>query len=154
MIIIPFFMVFRAAPGAYGRSHERRPIRAAAASLHHSHSNTGSLTHGARPRIEPAFSWILLGLVSTEPHWKLQESYYFECKLMLLDPHGLVFHCAFVWVLVLASQNKYRRDKNRRKYPKERETVTRSSFEGVLSHVSYKRRRISLDIFCCDKKLK
>jgi len=33
---------FRATPAAYGGSQARGPIRATAASLHHSHSNTGS----------------------------------------------------------------------------------------------------------------
>ena len=35
--------------------------------LHHSSSNTRSLTHGARQGIEPATSWILVRLISTEP---------------------------------------------------------------------------------------
>ena len=35
-----FFWLFRAAPMASGSSHARAPIRAAAASRHHSHSNT------------------------------------------------------------------------------------------------------------------
>ena len=52
---------------AYGSSQAKGSIRAAAASLHHSHSNpgshdmacgnTGSLTHWARLGIEPEFSW-------------------------------------------------------------------------------------------------
>ena len=37
-----FFLLFRAAPSAHGGSQVRGPIRAAAASLHHSHSNAGS----------------------------------------------------------------------------------------------------------------
>ena len=36
------FNFFRAAPAAYGSSQARGGIRAAAAGLHHSHSNTGS----------------------------------------------------------------------------------------------------------------
>ena len=39
-------------------------IRAAVAGLHHSHSNAGSLTHWARPGIEPVSSWILAGFVN------------------------------------------------------------------------------------------
>ena len=39
------FSFFRAAPEAYGSSQARGGVRAAAASLHHSHSNAGSLTH-------------------------------------------------------------------------------------------------------------
>ena len=39
------FGLFRAAPAVYGGSQARGQITAAAASLHHSHSNTGSLTH-------------------------------------------------------------------------------------------------------------
>ena len=65
-----FFLVFsRAAPTAYGGSQARGLIRALAAGLHHSHSNAWSelcvtyitahgnarsLTHRARPGIEPA----------------------------------------------------------------------------------------------------
>ena len=37
------------------------------------HSNTGSLTHWARPGIEPTFSWILLGFVSIAPWLELLE---------------------------------------------------------------------------------
>ena len=37
-----FFWLFRATPVAYGGSQTRGPIGAIAASLHHSHSNTGS----------------------------------------------------------------------------------------------------------------
>ena len=40
-----FFCLFRAAPVAYGSSQARGQIGAAAASLHHSHSNEGSEPH-------------------------------------------------------------------------------------------------------------
>ena len=40
-VLFPFFF-FRAMPAAHGGSQARDPIRAVAASLHHSHSNTGS----------------------------------------------------------------------------------------------------------------
>ena len=40
-----FFLVFRAAPAAYGSSQARGWIRGTAAGLHHSHSNTGSKPH-------------------------------------------------------------------------------------------------------------
>ena len=40
-----FFLLFRAAPVAPGSSQARGLIGAAAAGLHHSHSNAGSLTH-------------------------------------------------------------------------------------------------------------
>ena len=53
------FFLFRAAPAAYGSSHVRGQIRAEAAGLHHSQSNTRSLTHWARPGIEPTSSWRL-----------------------------------------------------------------------------------------------
>ena len=47
LLIIYFFGIglFRAAPTAYGGSQAKGPIQAVAASLHHSHSNVGSLTH-------------------------------------------------------------------------------------------------------------
>ena len=75
---LPFF--FRATPAAYGSSWVRGQIGAAAASLCHSHSNARSephlqtltqlvatpdpLTHWARPGIEPASSWILVGFLT------------------------------------------------------------------------------------------
>ena len=65
---------------AYGSSPARGRIRAAAASLCHSHSNTKSelclhptpqlmatqdpLTHWVGPGIEPAYSWTLVGLLT------------------------------------------------------------------------------------------
>ena len=44
-LIFFFFGLFRAAPGACGNSQAKYQIGAVAANLHHSHSNTGSLTH-------------------------------------------------------------------------------------------------------------
>ena len=43
--IFIYFLLFRATPVAYGSSQARHAIGAAAAGLHHSHSNAGSLTH-------------------------------------------------------------------------------------------------------------
>ena len=63
-----FFLLFRATPTAYGSSQARGRIGAVAAGLCHSHSNTGSLTHWARPGIEPSSSWILVGFNTTEPY--------------------------------------------------------------------------------------
>ena len=40
-----FFLLFRATPVAYGGSQARDRTGTTAAGLHHSHSNTGSLTH-------------------------------------------------------------------------------------------------------------
>ena len=40
-----FFLLFRAAPTIYGSSQARGQIGAAAAGLHHSHSNTRSEPH-------------------------------------------------------------------------------------------------------------
>ena len=48
ILFIYLFLFFRAAPATYGSSQARGPIRAAAASLHHSHSNVGS-----KPRLQP-----------------------------------------------------------------------------------------------------
>ena len=74
-----FFGLFRAIPMAYGSSQARAQMGATAASLCHSHTrfasvtytrahgSTRSLTHWARPGIEPESSWILVRFVSTEP---------------------------------------------------------------------------------------
>ena len=45
IFIYLFVFLFRAAPTAYGDSQASGPIRAAAASLPHSHSNAGSEPH-------------------------------------------------------------------------------------------------------------
>ena len=81
------FSLFRAALAAYGSSQARSQTGAAAASLHHSHWNTGSkpslqptpqlvatpdpltqIKHiyyrGVRPGIERASSWILVGFLT------------------------------------------------------------------------------------------
>uniref|UniRef100_A0A8D1MGK1 Chitinase domain-containing protein 1 n=1 Tax=Sus scrofa TaxID=9823 RepID=A0A8D1MGK1_PIG len=64
----------RAAPTAHGGSQARGRGRAVAADLHPSHSNTRSELPlwlppqlKARPGIEPASSWIPVGVVSVEP---------------------------------------------------------------------------------------
>ena len=76
---------YRATPMAYGSSQARGWVGATATSIRHNHSNTRSepslwltaqliemampdpLNHWARPRVEPASSWILVGFVSAEP---------------------------------------------------------------------------------------
>ena len=45
LFIYLIYFDFRATPAAYGSSRVRGPIITAAASLHHIHSNEGSLTH-------------------------------------------------------------------------------------------------------------
>ena len=76
------FGFFRAAPVAYGGSQAMGRIRAVvpayataravpdpswSVTYITAHSNTRSLTHWARPGIEPASSWILVRFVSAEP---------------------------------------------------------------------------------------
>ena len=72
---------------AKGRSQARGRMRASAASLDHSHSNTGSephlqptpqlcgnarsLTHQVRPGIKPISSWILVRFLTCEPQQEL-----------------------------------------------------------------------------------
>ena len=64
LLIIPFLKnLFRAAPMAYGVSQARGRIRATAQPQPY-HSNAGSLTHWARPGMEPASSWILVGFIN------------------------------------------------------------------------------------------
>ena len=57
------FCLFRATLEAYGASQARGPVEAVPAYTT-AHGNAGSLTHGARPGIEPASSWILDGFVN------------------------------------------------------------------------------------------
>ena len=99
-----FFCFFRAAPTAYGGSQARGRIRAIAAGLHHSHSNsraasatyitahgnTGYLTHLVRPRIKPASWWILVRFISASPLREL------HCWHFLIFFCFLTFHRAYV----------------------------------------------------------
>ena len=67
-VFLPFLGLY---PGHMDVSQARGLIRAVAASLHQSHNNTGSLTHRARPGIEPSTSWFLVGFVN---HWVMMET--------------------------------------------------------------------------------
>ena len=85
--------LFRATPAAYGGSQARGQIRATAASLHHSYSNTGSepclrhtpqlrpvpdsLIHWTRRGIKPTSSWILVEFVIC---WAIQQ----ELSLLII----------------------------------------------------------------------
>ena len=81
--ILFYFLLFRATAVAYGNSQASGQIGAAtAASLHHSHTNTGSPTYWARPGIEPASSWILVGFPSAVPQWELPLVFIFICFLV------------------------------------------------------------------------
>ena len=75
-------LLFRAAPTAYGGFQARGRISyschptpqpqqcgiwAPSATYTTAHGNAGSLTHWARPGIEPASSWMLIRFVSTSP---------------------------------------------------------------------------------------
>ena len=51
------------------------------------HCDAGSLTHWAGPGIELSSSWILVRLVSAEPHWKLLLPY-FNSLLFLSVPRN------------------------------------------------------------------
>ena len=83
-------MLFRATPVAYGSFRARgrigagccRPtpqpqqcrIGAESRTYTTAHGNAGSLTHWARPGIEPTSLWILVGFVSTVPQRELPEN--------------------------------------------------------------------------------
>ena len=86
---------FRAAPEAYGSFQSRGWIGAAAASQAMRggatsanyttvRDNDGSLTHWARPGIEPMSSWILVSFFITEPRWELPHAPIFFPSLLHL----------------------------------------------------------------------
>ena len=107
------FFFFRATPMAYGSSQARGQIRAAAAGLHHSHSqiqaapatyttahgNARSLTHRVRPGIEPTTSCFLVGFISTVPQQRSP-----ACLWLLTVPTKTVWHSLMI-------QNKYFRNR-------------------------------------------
>ena len=66
-----FSVLFRAAPAAYVGSQARGQIGCVAAGLCHSHSNTRSLIHWARPRIEPCVLMDTSRFVPVEPWGEL-----------------------------------------------------------------------------------
>ena len=103
-------MLFRVACAAYGSSQARGRIRATAAGLHHSHSNTGSLNYQARPGIKLMSSWILVGLVTTEPQREFQvltfTGMFNSCSFLnLFCPGSLVFLLSVALFLQYISQN-------------------------------------------------
>ena len=65
------FFFFRATLAACGSSQARSQVGATAAGLHHSHSNTRSLTHWARPGIKPTSSWFPVRFLK---HWATKET--------------------------------------------------------------------------------
>ena len=86
-------VVFRAAPApmTQGSFQTRSQIEAVAVGLCHSqiqamsatytavHSNAGSLTHWAKPGIEPASSWTLVRFLTTDPQWELPLIFCLNC---------------------------------------------------------------------------
>ena len=100
------FCLLRAAPTACGSSQAWAWIGAAAAGLHHGHSNTRPLTHWMRPGIEPTSSWILVGSVTAEPWWELQYFIIFDATIngiasliLFLNCLLLVYGHTFMWSL-------------------------------------------------------
>ena len=69
--VYSIYIFFRSTPIADGSSQTKGRTGAAAAGLCHSHSNTGSLTHGAGPKVKPSSSWILVKFLTTEPQREL-----------------------------------------------------------------------------------
>ena len=96
-----FSVCFRTTPEAYGGSQARggiscsywpKPqpqqcqIQAAAVTYTTARYNSGSLTHWARPEIEPESSWILVRFVSAVPQWELPHSAYWLRKHIKAKP--------------------------------------------------------------------
>ena len=89
---IYIFFLFKATPAAYGSSQARGQIRATAAGLYHSHSNSGykthlwptqhaygigqSLTHWVRPGVKPASSQILCRVLNLLSHNRNSSKYF------------------------------------------------------------------------------
>ena len=87
VLVLVLVLLFRVPPMASGSSQAEGQIRATAAGLHRSHSNTGfelhlwptpqltatpdPWTHWARPGMELASSQILVRFVSAAPQWEL-----------------------------------------------------------------------------------
>ena len=88
------FSFFRAAPAAHGGSQARGRIGTAVAGLHHSHSHAGSLTHWARPRIEPMASWILVGFVTAEARQEFAIFFFQSClNVIFFNAFYCIYSC-------------------------------------------------------------
>ena len=99
-----FVLVFRATDAAYGGFRARGLIRARAAGLRHSHSNARSLTHGTRPGMELASSWILVRFISAEPQPWLKLTYTSHCDGKRTPGLRLVgIQCKFDQVLMTST---------------------------------------------------
>ena len=126
-LLLLLLCIFRAAPRGYGSSQAiKLEIRAAAAGLHHSHSNAGSKPHlwpklklMAMPNPEPtepeardspASSWLLVGFVTTEPNGN--SVYLVFCLLLpqrsAAHPHRTFIH--FSKTCRISCPQKCRRD--------------------------------------------
>ena len=68
-LFIYFFLLFRTTLAAYGVSQSRGRIQAISATYTTVHSDTGSLTHWAKPGIKPTSSWIPVSFVN---YWALK----------------------------------------------------------------------------------
>ena len=68
---IYFFLLFRAAPSAYGSSPARGWIGPQLPAYTTGHGSAGSLTHWARTENEPTSSWILVRFISAVPQREL-----------------------------------------------------------------------------------
>ena len=93
--VLFYFIFFKGPTHGIWSSEARGQIRAVAAGLHHSHSNTrsephlqptphgnaGYLTDWARPGIEPVSSCILVGFITADPQWELLKSIGVSCTL-------------------------------------------------------------------------
>ena len=128
-----YFLIFLVFLGLHYRHMEvprlRGQIGAVAACLHHSHSriwamsvtyttthsNTGSLTHLARPGIERASSWMLVRFISIEPRWELLILFYDWINIPLygrntfcscihrLGDIWVVYILGLLWIMLLTS---------------------------------------------------
>jgi len=114
--------LFRTASKPYGSSQARGWTGAAANNLYHSHSNTESLTHWARPGIEPASSWMLVGFITAEPRWELWDRSFFKKSKKDNTRHQLY--------IIFFKERK----KERKEGTKERVVMMRATgeIEGIL----------------------
>ena len=127
-ILFFFFCLFRGTLMAYrgsqgsNQSYSCRPtpqpqqcqIPATSVTYSTAQGNARSVTHWAGPRIKPAFSWVLVGFVSTEPQWELPTIIFSCSTTCLFSSQNL-----YIYIHTLALPLLFR-------------TVLRSSMRGCL----------------------
>ena len=106
---VSFFFVLRAALAAHGRSQARDPIRAAAASLHHSHSNSGP-----KPHLRPTPQLTATPVLNKQGQRSNPCPYGYQLGSLLLSHNGNSSNGFFQYFMLQSSFHKKQKNRSLR----------------------------------------